>query len=55
MAVNIVYPGFTAGSIPSSDYDNIALPAIERHMMLGGARLANLIGIIYSANELFLQ
>lgn len=54
MAINIVYPGFTAGSIPSSDYDNYALPGIERHMMLGGARLANLIANIYRTNDLFL-
>ena len=55
IAVSTVYPGFTAGQDPSTDYDNNAVPVVESHMMLGAARLANLIETIYGSNSLFLQ
>lgn len=55
MAINYVYPNFTAGQTPSTTYDNTAIPQVEANMMLGAARLANLIEVIYGGNSLFLQ
>jgi hypothetical protein len=55
LAKEYVYPGFTTGQIPSTTYDNTAIPVIETNMMLGGARLADLIETIYGSNSLFLQ
>jgi len=55
IAVNKVYPGFVTGQVPSTTYDNAGVPAVEANMMLGAARLANLIETIYGTNSLFLQ
>jgi hypothetical protein len=55
LAKEYVYSGFTTGQIPSTTYDNTAISVIETNMMLGGARLANLIETIYGSNALFLQ
>ena len=50
-----VYPGFVTGSTPSAQYEATAKPVLTANMMLGAARLANLIEKIYGSNELFLQ
>ena len=55
IAVKYVYPGFVAGQTPSTEYQNTAKPVLSKHMMLGAARLANLIEHIYGTNDLFLQ
>lgn len=55
IAVNYVYPNFTAGVAPSEAYDDTAKGVIEKNMTLGGARLAALIETIYGTNTLFLQ
>ena len=55
LAVNYVYPGFVTGQIPTTDYDNKAIPVITQNMMLGAARLASLVEFIYGSNSLFLQ
>jgi hypothetical protein len=55
ISVNYVYPGFVTGSTPSTQYQNTAKPIVTANMMLGAARLANLIEQIYGTNSLFLQ
>ena len=55
IAVNYVYPDFTTGQVPLTTYDNTAIPILESHMMLAGARLANLIETIFETNTMFLQ
>jgi hypothetical protein len=55
IAKNYVYPGFTTGQVPSTNYDDLAKPILEQNMMLAGARLANLIEVIYGNNNMFLQ
>ena len=55
IAVKDAYPGFVAGQTPSTTYDNTAKPVLTKNMMLGAARLANLIENIYGSNSLFLQ
>jgi len=55
LAIKYVYPGFVAGQTPSSTYDNTAIPVVEKNMMLGASRLADLITRIYGTNSLFLQ
>jgi hypothetical protein len=55
LAIQYVYPGFVTGSTPSQTYQDTAKPVVTANMMLGAARLANLIEQIYGTNSLFLQ
>jgi hypothetical protein len=55
IAVNDVYPGFVANQTPSQQYQQNAIPILTQNMVLGAARLANLIEYIYSGNSLFLH
>lgn len=57
MAKDFVYPGFEY-TVPSDEYKEKAIPALQAHMMYGGARLAALIEEIYgdsSSEVTFLQ
>jgi hypothetical protein len=47
LAVQYAYPGFVTGQIPSQQYQDTAVPVLKQNMMLGAARLANLIEYIY--------
>jgi hypothetical protein len=54
--VNYAYPGFVTGQTPSAQYQATATPVVETNMMLGAARLADLISNIYgTGNGLFLN
>jgi hypothetical protein len=48
LAVDYAYPGFVTGQVPDQQYQDTALPVIKNNIMLGGARLANLIEAIYA-------
>jgi len=48
LAVQYAYPGFVSGQIPSSQYQATAMPIVKSNIMLGAARLANLIEAIYA-------
>jgi len=47
LAITYVYPGFVTRETPSTEYQITAKPVLTAHMMLGAARLANLIESIY--------
>ena len=42
---------FVEGEIPDQDYQDQAKPIIDKQLMLGGARLADLMVDIYGSNR----
>lgn len=57
MSKDITYANWEFNTDLSQDYIDVALPALQEHMMLGSARLAALIEDIYAEaeQEIFLQ